>query len=619
MCGLASIFGPDKKEPKNIKDMISSISHRGPDHEGFLYDENIIMGSCRLSIFDLSSRGNMPMKDKSGRYFIIYNGEIYNFQELKEKYKISTFSNSDTEVLLELFVKTGEKIFNEINGIYAFILFDKNKGKVYCVRDRLGIKPLYYYKKNNNYFFSSEIKGILKIFNEITINEKIVKFYLQSTYYDFSEETFFQDINQVSQGTYHVYDLKTKVSKKIKYWDLNNKKDYNEDFNLIKKYFFNSFSLQQKSDTKIGLNISSGIDSNLMISFLNHINKGQKNIFANSYYFKDKEFNHSDEIYEMSKYYNWKINLCEITHDDVIKNFDNISYFQDEPMPGLVTVAKHLLIKKSYNNDCKVILEGQGGDDIAGGYKYVFPLFILDNLKKINLKKTHLEIQSFLKEENMNFYEFFKFFLNSFKSYLGGGISADGTVSSNDDLFNFDKSLNKKIYNKILENLNDKKTLLKKIIYRDLFFCKLPRILRSCDRASMAHGKELRVPILDHNIVEYFYYQKNDRFIKNGVLRHGYREVYFKLFEDLNLLKNNKFMRRKKKYVSDPQTKWLKTKLFDWMYEKLMSSNFNSSGFVNKNRLKSFLLNFRKNESVVNSNLVWQLLNLEKLYSRKNN
>ena len=141
---------------------------------------------------------------------------------------------------------------------------------------------------------------------------------------------------------------------------------------------------------------------------------------------------------------------------------------------------------------------------------------------------------------------FLNFFLNSFKSYLGGGISADGTVSSNDDLFNFDKSLNKKIYKKILENLNDKKNFIEKIIYRDLFFCKLPRILRSCDRASMAHGKELRVPILDHNIVEYFYYQKNDRFIKNGVLRHSYREVYFKLFEDLNLLKNNKFMKRKK-------------------------------------------------------------------------
>lgn len=546
MCGLASIFGSGQKDPRNIKKMISSISHRGPDHEGFLYNENILMGSCRLSIFDLSAKGSMPMTDKTGRYSLIYNGEIYNFQELKEKYKISTYSNSDTEVLIELFAKKEEKIFNEINGIYAFIIFDKDKNKVYCVRDRLGIKPLYYYKKNDNYFFSSEIKGILKIFNGIPINEKIVKFYIQSNYYDFSEETFFQDINQVSQGTYHVYDLRNKVSKKVRYWDLNDRKVYDKDFNTIKKYFLNSFSLQQKSDTKIGLNVSSGIDSNFMISFLNNINKGQKNIFANSYYFKDKEFNHCDEIYEMSKYYNWEINLCEITPDDVIKNFDDISYFQDEPMPGLVTIAKHLLIKRSYDSDCKVILEGQGGDDIAGGYKYIFPLFILDHLKKLNLKIAYSEINYFLKEENMNLYEFINFSFNSFKSFSSGGVSADGTVSSNDYLFNFDKSINKKIYKNILENLIDKKTLLKKIIYRDLFFCKLPRILRSCDRASMAYGKELRVPILDHNIVEYFYYQKNDQFIKNGVLRHGYREVYFKLFEELNLLKKNKFMKKKK-------------------------------------------------------------------------
>ncbi len=617
MCGLAAIFGPDKKESSNIKDMINSISHRGPDHEGFHYEENIIMGSCRLSIFDLSSKGNMPMKDKSGRYLIIYNGEIYNFKELKNKYEIKTISNSDTEVLLELFAKIGEKTFNEINGIYAFILYDKTDNKVYCVRDRLGIKPLYYFKKKNNYFFSSEIKSISKIFDNININEKIVKFYLDSSYYDFSESTFFENIYQINQGTYHVYDLRNNTSKKIKYWDLEPNKIYNKEFNQIKKYFFDSFELQQRSDTKIGLNVSSGIDSNLMISFLNHINKGQKNIFANSYYFKDKEFNHSNEISDMSKYYNWKINLCEITHTDVIENFDKISNFQDEPMPGLVTIAKHLLIQKSYDNDCKVVLEGQGGDDIAGGYKYIFPLFILDNIKKLSLKKVHHEIKSFLYEENMNFKEFIKFFLVSIKSYFKGGASADGTISRHKDLFLFDKTSNNELYKQLLKNLSNEKTFLKKILYRDLFFCKLPRILRSCDRASMAHGKELRVPILDHNIVEYFYYQKNEHFIKNGKLRSSYREVYYKLFGEQNLLTDNKFIKRKKIYVTDPQTKWLKTKLFDWMYSRLMESNFNSSGLIDKKKLQQYLLNFKKDENINNSNILWQLLNLEKLYSKR--
>ena len=617
MCGLAAIFGPNKLESSNIKDMINSISHRGPDHEGFHYEENIIMGSCRLSIFDLSSKGNMPMKDKSGRYLIIYNGEIYNFKELKNKYEIKTISNSDTEVLLELFAKIGEKTFNEINGIYAFILYDKTDNKVYCVRDRLGIKPLYYFKKKNNYFFSSEIKSISKIFDNININEKIVKFYLDSSYYDFSESTFFENIYQINQGTYHVYDLRNNTSKKIKYWDLEPNKIYNKEFNQIKKYFFDSFELQQRSDTKIGLNVSSGIDSNLMISFLNLINKGQKNIFANSYYFKDKEFNHSDEISDMSKYYNWKINLCEITHTDVIENFDKISNFQDEPMPGLVTIAKHLLIQKSYDNDCKVVLEGQGGDDIAGGYKYVFPLFILDNIKKLSLKKVHHEIKGFLDEENMNFKEFIKFFLVSIKSYFKGGASADGTISRNKDLFFFDKTSNNELYKQLLKNLSNEKTFLKKILYRDLFFCKLPRILRSCDRASMAHGKELRVPILDHNIVEYFYYQKNEHFIKNGKLRSSYREVYYKLFGEQNLLTDNKFIKIKKIYVTDPQTKWLKTKLFDWMYSKLMESNFNSSGLIDKKKLQQYLLNFKKDENINNSNILWQLLNLEKLYSKR--
>ena len=189
MCGIASIVGGLPQNHETIKKMINSISHRGPDHQGFFNDKKIQLGSCRLSIFDLSSKGNMPMNDASKRFTIVFNGEIYNFKELKSKYDLKTNSNSDTEVLIELFNKFGTNCFKELNGIFAFIIYDKIHHKVYCVRDRLGIKPLFYTKKQS-FLFCSEIKGIRAVFDEITINNNMVEFYLKNSIYDFQMRLF---------------------------------------------------------------------------------------------------------------------------------------------------------------------------------------------------------------------------------------------------------------------------------------------------------------------------------------------------------------------------------------------------------------------------------------------
>jgi len=606
MCGIASIFG-NSPNVNNIQLMIKSISHRGPDGEGFFESDLIQMGSCRLSIFDLSDKGKMPMHDRSKRYTIVYNGEIYNFKDLKKKYNLSTFSNSDTEVLLEMFSKIGEKCFIELNGIFAFIIYDKFLNKAYCVRDRLGVKPLYYLNKDKLFYFCSEIKGIKSVLKDFSINKDIVKSYLSNSFYDFSKNTFYEDICQVKQGTYMVFDVIKNSYEEKQYWNLESKKK-EHDAKYLDGLFINSLKLQQQSDTKVGLNVSSGLDSNMMIAYLNEINDGQKNIIANSYFYSDKGFDHSKDLDEMSTIYNWKINKLEITHKDIINNFDEVAYFQDEPFPGINTISKHLLVKKNYFKDCKVILEGQGGDDIAAGYKYYYPFYILDKLRKFKIIDTYKEILNFNINENLSFKDFLKFSINSIKGFYSGGVSADGTVSNMNNLLNFETQESRLKYrDEILNNCKDK-TLLKKIMYRDIIHCKLPRILRSVDRASMAYGKEIRVPILDHNIVEYFYDLDEDQLINNGTLRPHYRNLF------TNKFKKNKFITKSKIYMPDPQTKWLKTSLYSWMYDKLSSSQFDLNGLLNKKNLLIYLEEFKKNDSINNSNFIWQLLNLEYLY-----
>lgn len=607
MCGLAAIFGSSHSKKKDTEKMISSIAHRGPDHQGFFHKENISMGSCRLSIFDFSDKGNMPMSDKSGRYTIIYNGEIYNFKELKKKFNLITRSNSDTEILLELFAKLNLDCLKHLNGIFAFIIFDNLEEKAYCARDRLGVKPLYFSNIGNSYYFCSEIKGLLNVTKNININFEAVEMYLRTSYYDYSPQSFYKQISQVEQSTCLIFDTKNYDKKIFKYWDLNEADESIESFDSLNNHFVNSLSLQQQSDTKVGLNVSTGIDSNLMISYLDLINGGQKKINANSFYFADPEFDTRNDLKQMSNHYGWKINEYEITSQDVINKFENVFKSQDEPFPGVVTIAKDLLIEKAYPSDCKVILEGQGGDDIAAGYKYVFPLYVLDLLKKLNFFKSFREVYSFTQEEGLSLPQFFNFFSNSIKGYFFGGISADGTKSYQNEVLTINKYKNNELYKNILSKTKKHETYLKKILYRDLFFCKLSRILRSCDRASMAHGKELRVPFLDHNLVKYFFSIKNEKLISEGKLRN-----YYKNFA-LNKFPNNKFLKKNKLYLSDPQTKWLKSSLFEWMYDKLSSNNLLIDNLIDKKKLMIYLNKFKTDKKIDNSNLLWQLISVEYL------
>ena len=191
-------------------------------------------------------------------------------------------------------------------------------------------------------------------------------------------------------------------------------------------------------------------------------------------------------------------------------------------------------------------------------------------------------------------------------------MSADGTTNFNKKIFSnsFLKNNDKNNYKEIYRELADIKPTLKKIIYRDLYYCKLPRILRSCDRASMSHGKELRVPLLDHEIVNFFHSLDSNMIIKNGNLRFLYRK-YFDSF--LNKDKKNSSF-KKKKYVSDPQTKWLKKELFDWAMEIFQSKSFNEIGIYDQKSLIDYFNKFRKDENLKNSNCFWQAISISKFY-----
>ena len=392
MCGIALCYSNTLDHQSTVKQIIKKIKHRGPDDEKYLNLKNFSLGSCRLSIFDLSKEGSMPMTDSQGRYTIIYNGEIYNFKELKKQFNLKTRTNTDTEVLLELYVIKKEKCLDYLNGIFAFVIYDNIENSFFCARDQLGVKPFYYIKDENKFIVSSEINGISEIFSN-KLNLSTVKSYVTKSFYDYGINTFYENIKQLEPANFIKYSLKENNFNIKKYWEIkkndNQKKNHlvekNLDSYLIDQAYDlieRSISLQCKADVKIGVNVSSGIDSRLMISILNRVNNGQKDISANSYYYDESSIDEKKDLEQFSKLLNWKINFYKITSNDVINNFDEILINQEGPFPGIPTIAKSLLIKRAYEPNCKVILEGQGGDDIAGGYKYFWSIYLRFNKRK---------------------------------------------------------------------------------------------------------------------------------------------------------------------------------------------------------------------------------------------
>ena len=621
MCGIA-LFIEKKNEnlKENIRNIIFETKHRGPDDEGFYFENNLALGSNRLSILDLSENGRMPFFDSSGRYKVSFNGEIYNYIELKKQFNITTKTNTDTEVLIELYAKLKEKMLGYLNGIFAFTIYDSETKEIFCARDRFGIKPLYYYISENGLIVSSEIKGIINTEKNLkSINEDTLVNYLKTSFYDVDENTFYKNIFSLQASNYMIYSLSNKKIRKFRYWNLkenfSQKKDDDLLMNELHELIQNSFKIQTRTDTDLGVNLSGGIDSKLMMLTLDKINNGQKKIKASSYYFDDEEYSEKDDLEKFSKDVNWKIDFFKITPEDIINNFDYIYDSQDEPFPGIPTIGKDLLIKRSYNQNFKVILEGQGGDDFAAGYFYVFPFYIKSLLNDLKYYDVFNEVKNFIQKENFSLGKFIKYYFSSLNSFTGKFISADGTSSYDENIFTKKYKNNRNfIYEKILKDIEHIKSPLKKILYRDLFSCKLPRILRSCDRASMSHSKELRVPLLDHNIVKFFYDLSDNQLIKNGNLRDFYRRYIQKFYPQISDYE----IFKKKRYVSDPQVKWLKTTLYDWALEKLSSEYIKKSTVYDQTKLIEKFKEFKNDKNLNNSNIFWQAICLERLYRKIN-
>ncbi len=618
MCGICGFNWDDEKL---IQKMVQKIHHRGPDAQGVKTFPGFSLGNARLSILDLSTRGNQPMSARNGKLWIVYNGEVYNFPEIKKEltargYKFN--SHTDTEVVLKSYEEYGPGCLEKFNGMFAFAIWDEEKKELFLARDRIGIKPLYYYFKDGKLIFGSEIKSIL----EADCVRKEVN--LQSMYYYLGYEfvpapdTMFKNIYKLRQGHYAIFKNGSLQIKK--YWELKFKSEViNEEEATDRIFTALEKSVQRRliSDVPLGVFLSGGLDSSTVVGFVSRLYPHKIQTFSIGY--EDKTFSELPYAKTVSDFFNTEHNVLMInpvSPEDIERSL----YHLDEPMTDLSTIPFYLISCKA-REKVKVCLSGEGGDEIFLGYdrfkaakinRYynIFPSFIRKKIlstlilklpdqpqKKgaINMLKRFIEGTLYPQEVGAMRWQYFlnpEIEQNIFKKSTQSHIS----FTPFDPIYYFSQICNS-------VNPTDKD------IFVDIKLTMADSVLMKIDKMSMATSLEVRVPFLDHQVVELCASIPAD--LKLNKLTTKY--IFRKTLKKYGFLPESIIYRGKQGY-SLPVKNWLREELKDYMIDL-----FKNSPIVKENINSSYLSLLIKEHLQLKHNhnhILWALVNLSLWYKK---
>ena len=626
MCGITGIinFNNNLKEYKYYKKFCESLEHRGKDDEGYVLINNhnnlikqlsgkhsvnglsfpsienenikkysILLHHNRLSIIDLSLNGHQPM-EYNGRW-IIFNGEIFNYIELRKKlisigYSFNT--ESDTEVILKGFDYWGENIFQKMNGQWAIPLIVFNNRNIYLCRDRFGIKPLYYIESNNDIYFSSELKSFFNLKDKnFTINDYEVFKYLVYGKVNDSEETFVKEIKQINPSHYIKINLKNKDIKQIRYYNLKEKniftiKNECEALELFNDLFLNSIKLRLRSDIPVGSCLSGGLDSSSIVYTIKN-NFIKVNPFTFSAIFKGFKYDESIYINELKNQLDLNNYKISINKGSLKNEIVELIKTQDQPFLSLSVFGQFKVMQLAGKHNIHVLLDGQGGDEVLGGYgKYYTPgaleniafnfIFNKQNINNFLISKIPILISM---PNTQNKYCISPQFFNKYKNkYLN-------------EQYNYYKSI---------KNIRPFQREIIKTMEKDI----LPQLLHYVDRNAMNFTIEGRYPFLDHNLVEGMMSISGNIHRKNNISKFLLRKYMN------NKLPNSIVNNYNKNGFFVPQENWIV-----YLYDIIIKHFRNIPEYFNsiiEPEYFEYLIN-RINSDNINYNLsldIWKIFNL---------
>lgn len=592
MCGIVGFIDKSKNKKKIIEKMADLIEHRGPDSSGYYTDDEVALGFRRLSIIDLSD-GSQPIYNEEEDKLIFFNGEIYNYEELKKdllekKHKFKT--STDTEVILHGYEEYGKDILNKLRGMFAFVIYDINKKELFGARDFFGIKPFYYYKDNNEFIFGSEIKSFLAHPNfKKELNKEMLQKYL-TFQYSVGEDTFFKNVYKLKPGHYFTYkDNKMTIQK---YYEVefnpDNEKSLEEFKKGIREVIDDSIKAHKVSDVEVGSFLSSGVDSSL-IATLSNVDK----TFTVGYV--EKKYSEIDYAKDLSEKLGVEHITKEISKEEYFDNFSNIQYYMDEPLADPSAIALYFVANLA-SKHVKVALSGEGSDEIFGGYNIYHEPYSVSWYYKIPYPIRRLigiMVYPFRHHRGFNF-----LYRRSRKledRYIGNAFMFEPQEVKK--LLNYEissknyKDITKPYYDKI-EKYDD----VTKMQYIDFNLWLVGDILLKADKMSMANSLEVRVPYLDRVLFDYAKTIPTKYKIKDGQTKFAFRQVASDVLD-------KKFSDKKKLGFPVPIREWIK----DDKYYNQIKEIFSKSEEFFDTKLLIKLLDEHKKGKKDNSRKIWTI------------
>lgn len=620
MCGIAGIFlkGSQTINLKgSIKSMTKAIKHRGPDGEGYLLGRkgdyqpffgtnqqftqtfkfipqtainqaddgyDFAVSHVRLSILDLTDSGHQPMCDLQENYWITYNGEIYNYLELKEELKVlgvTFFGYSDTEVIINAYKTWGSKCVERFNGMWSFVIIDKTTNTVFASRDRFGVKPFYYINNNNLFAFASEQKAFVKanlVEAKVSLNHQFD--YLINTSLEQEAINFFEGVNELLPGYILYYNLKTHQLRTEQYYCLSKKvnleNNHLSDQQLTEKIqetLFNAVKLRLRSDVEVGTCLSGGIDSSAISVIMQRYMQQPINCFTAQ--FKNTNIDESKYAKLVTEQLNAKHYFVEPSISEFEKEVKALVYSQDVPIWSTSTYAQFKVMELAKHHNIKVVLDGQGADELFAGYHHHFVAQWLQLLKENKWNDLNSALRASQKSIDAPYLFFIKDIIKSKRTL------------NEDSLAKFFKK------DFLKTSAIDKLTLFKNVnsqLIHDVEIKRLKSFLKCEDRCGMWHGVESRTPFSDDiHLIELLFSFDGKRKIKSGTSKYFLREAV------KDLLPEPIYKRYDKKGFETPQRTWIK-QLLPSLIERIKAADFD---FLKKDFDKNLNLNKAIEEQIL--------------------
>lgn len=502
MCGISGIINRNNAPIDNrlIQNMNDCISHRGPDGEGFFIGENFAFGHRRLSILDLSKDGSQPMEYQSNN-IITFNGEIYNYIELREELKTLGYpfhTQTDTEVILAAYDHWGDKCVERFNGMWSFAIYNKNKNIIFCSRDRFGVKPFYFTVSEKIFAFGSEIKQLLPFLSKIKVNRQVLLDYLVIGIEEYTNETFFQEIQKLQQGSSLIYDLTTHQFEIKEFYSLKinaENKNLEEEtaVQLYKNQLMDAVHLRMRSDVEVGTCLSGGLDSSTITAFSSEYlhkvsNKKIKAIHAKA---DEKSIDESHFASAVANYSNSDLILVQPKYSDFAEYVNKVIEVQEEPFGSPSVLLQYFVLKEARSRNCLVMLDGQGGDETLLGYERYYPAVLLKS-KGFQRIKDFLSSSKNSRLSKMELIKYYVYFTN-YRQRIKRLKKRHNYIKT-DVLRNFESPILKEIASKYKD--------LEQLQRLEIGKTQLPHLLKYEDKNSMANSVETRLPFLDYRCVE---------------------------------------------------------------------------------------------------------------------